>query len=202
VPLLRQIQAEVPRARSRAAALARAAIRAGRLAIWVLALGALVLGADPRTPGAAERLTGPLAAEVISVIDGDTLEVRVRIWLGQDLNTRVRLAGIDAPELRGKCAREKDLARRARAYLMARLGSGATRVEGEAEAEAGAGAGAGMVRLRDIHYGKYAGRVLARVETLGGADLGQGLIDAGLARPYAGRARASWCESAGTASSG
>ena len=58
------------------------------------------------------------------------------------------------------------------------------------------------MRLRDIRYGKYAGRVLARVEIAGGEDLGRGLMAAGLARPYAGRARTSWCEEAGAPSSG
>jgi len=161
-------------------------------------LGGLVLGGAPGRLGAGERLAGPLPAWVVSVIDGDTLEVRVHIWLGQNLNIRVRLAGIDAPELKGKCDREKDLARRARAYLLARLDPADSGVG----ANAGAGAGAGEIRLREVRYGKFAGRVLARVETLDGMDLGQGLIAAGLARPYDGRRRASWCEQAGTDSSG
>jgi endonuclease YncB( thermonuclease family) len=127
-----------------------------------------------------------LPAQVVSVLDGDTLVVRVHIWLGQDINTRVRLAGIDAPELKGKCDRERDLARRARAYVLARLDP----------MKAGAASGVGAVRLREIRYGKYAGRVLARVETLDGTDLGQGLVAAGLARPYDGRRRASWCATA------
>jgi micrococcal nuclease len=160
------------------------------LALAAPVLGGLVLGGAPGRLGAGERLAGPLPARVVSVIDGDTLEVRVHIWLGQDINTRVRLAGIDAPELRGNCNREKDLARRARAYLVARL------LPAEAEV------GSGEIRLREVRYGKYAGRVLARVETLDGTDLGQGLVAAGLARPYDGRRRASWCEDAGTASSG
>jgi endonuclease YncB( thermonuclease family) len=163
-------------------------------------LGGLVLGGLPGRLGAGERLAGPLPAWVVSVIDGDTLEVRVHIWLGQDLNTRVRLAGIDAPELKGKCDREKNLARRARAYLLARLDPADSGVG--AKAGAGAGAGAGEIRLREVRYGKFAGRVLARVETLDGTDLGQDLIAAGLARPYDGRRRASWCEQAGTAPSG
>lgn len=169
-----------------------------------LALVALVFGVLPMAAFAGERLPGPLPAEVISVIDGDTIEVRVRIWLGQDISTRVRLAGIDAPELKGKCERERVLARRARAYLVAQLASRASEVGPEAGSGAGLGAGSGpgVVRLRDIRYGKYAGRVLALVETPDGVDLGQGLITAGLARPYAGRARASWCEAAGTAKSG
>ncbi len=164
----------------------------------------LVLGGAPGRLGAGERLAGPLPAWVVSVIDGDTLEVRVHIWLGQDLNIRVRLAGIDAPELKGKCDREKALARRARAYLLARLDPADSGVAAKAGAEAGAGAkaGAGEIRLREVRYGKFAGRVLARVETLDGTDLGQGLIAAGLARPYDGRRRASWCEQVGTDSSG
>ena len=61
--------------------------------------------------------------------------------------------------------------------------------------------GAPRLWLREVRYGKFAGRVIARVETLDGADLGQGLIAAGLARPYDGRRRISWCGKAGTASS-
>jgi endonuclease YncB( thermonuclease family) len=49
------------------------------------------------------------------------------------------------------------------------------------------------VRLRDVRYGKYARRVVARVETPAGEDLGRALLDAGLARPYDGGRRASWC---------
>jgi len=147
-----------------------------------------IVGPAPEALGAGDSLTGPLPAQVISVLDGDTVEVRVHIWLGQNVSTRVRLAGIDAPELKGKCDRERDLARRARAYLLARLDPAA--------------AGAGAVRLWEVRYGKYAGRVLARVETLDGRDLGQGLVAAGLARPYDGRRRASWCEAAATDGSG
>jgi len=157
-------------------------------------LGGVVLGSMPGALAAAERLAGPMPAQVVSVLDGDTIEVRVRIWLGQDIQTRVRLAGIDAPELKGKCDREKTLALRARAYLVARL---------EPESAAGgAGAGAGKVRLREIRYGKFAGRVLAQVETLDGTDLGRDLIAAGLARPYDGRRRTSWCEETGTTPAG
>ncbi len=155
------------------------------------ALGLTALCAAPAglgTAQAGERLAGPVPAQVIAVIDGDTLEVRARIWLGQELRTRVRLAGIDAPELKGKCAQERSLAAQARAYLSARLAPREGR--------------AAQVWLRNIRYGKYAGRVLARVETAGGEDLSRGLLAAGLARPYAGRARATWCAEAGASSSG
>ena len=116
-----------------------------------------------------------MPAQVLAVVDGDTLEVRVRIWLGQDIVTRVRLAGIDTPEAKSDCPRERSLAAAATAFVQAQVE-------------------VSSVRLRDIAYGKYAGRVLARVETAQGQDLGAALVRAGLARPYAGGRRASWCE--------
>jgi len=156
-------------------------------ALMLAVLVTLIVGGASGASGAGERLAGPLPAQVVSVLDGDTLEVRVHIWLGQDIRTRVRLAGIDAPEIKGKCARERDLAQRARAYILAQLNPAT---------------GAAPVQLTEVRYGKYAGRVLARVETLDGTDLGQGRVTAGLARPYDGRRRTSWCEAAATAESG
>jgi endonuclease YncB( thermonuclease family) len=50
--------------------------------------------------------------------------------------------------------------------------------------------------LSQIQYGKFAGRVVARVETLSGEDLSAALLTAGLARPYAGGARTPWCDTA------
>jgi endonuclease YncB( thermonuclease family) len=151
------------------------------IGICLLALGFSVL--TPGPAGAAERLAGPVPARVMSVLDGDTIEVRARIWLGQEVRARVRLAGIDAPELDGRCVRERGLAADARAFLAARL----TPSAGE-HAE---------VHLHDIRYGKFAGRVLARVEALDGEDLGRSLLAAGLARPYKGGRRAPWCPDLG-----
>jgi micrococcal nuclease len=56
-------------------------------------------------PASALRSGHP--AEVVRVIDGDTLEARVRIWPGMDVTTRVRLRGIDAPELHARCEGER-----------------------------------------------------------------------------------------------
>ncbi|MEO5338879.1 MAG: nuclease, partial [Magnetospirillum sp. WYHS-4] len=65
-------------------------------------------------PAVAETLPGPYAAEILRVIDGDTFEARIRLWLNQDLVQKVRLAGIDAPELTGPCP---EAGRAARARL-------------------------------------------------------------------------------------
>ena len=124
-------------------------------------------------------LPGPIEAEVIRVQDGDTLLVRARVWVGQDIVVHARIAGIDTPELRGRCARERRLALRARDFVVARVSSG-------------------LVRLLDIRYGKYAGRVVTGIRTDDGTDLGQALLAAGLARPYDGRRRGGWCPQTAT----
>ena len=101
---------------------------------------------------ARETLLGPVPATVLRVIDGDSLVVRATIWLGQEVETTVRLLGVDTPELRGACGEERNLATRSRAFT-ARL------------ADTGA-----EISLSDIQLGKFAGRVLARVVTAGGVD--------------------------------
>src|SRR4026209_2748153 len=80
----------------------------------VLAMFAL---SAPGVPPAAEIVPGPLSADLIRVIDGDTIEVRAHLWLGLELTTRVRLSDIDAPELDGGCPAERCLAGTAREYL-------------------------------------------------------------------------------------
>jgi micrococcal nuclease len=130
--------------------------------------GAVALAPDP------DLLPGPIPAEVVEVIDGDTLRVRAQVWIDLELETLVRLRGIDTPELRGQCEAEKARARAAKEAL-ARL------------------AAAGPVALTQVEYEKYAGRVLADVGTAGGQDLAQAMIAAGHARAYAGGERQGWC---------
>ncbi len=124
---------------------------------------------------AREPLPGPVPATVLRVIDGDSLVVRVTIWLGQKLETTVRLLGVDTPELRGACGEERNLATRSRAFTadLAEIGA--------------------EISLNDIQLGKFAGRVLARAVTAGGVDIGEALVAAGLARAYRGGRRGSWC---------
>ena len=138
----------------------------------VLFAGALAVLAAGEAP-AAERLAGPFPAEVLRVIDGDTLAVRVPVWLGQELDVHVRLRGIDTPEVHGKCRRERDLAAEATALL--------------------AKAATPQVTLRNVEGDKYFGRVEADVTAAGGADLSATMLASGLARPYDGGKRGEWC---------
>lgn len=130
---------------------------------------ALLLPAETR----AETLPGPVTADVIRVIDGDTLALRARIWIGIDIVVNARIRGIDAPEMRGRCDLEK--AQAAREHLVGLTAPG-------------------RVRLVRIENDKYAGRVVAEIVTDDGIDLGAAMLESGLARPYDGAARASWCE--------
>lgn len=142
----------------------------------LVAAAALALWLTPAQ--ARDILPGPIPAQVLRVIDGDTLEVRARIWLGQDVTTLLRLAGVDAPEARGACANERALAAQATSFVRRALGSGDEPA---------------TVTLTEVTQGKYAGRVVARVAVADGRDLGAALVAARLARPYDGGARMSWC---------
>ena len=62
--------------------------------------------------------------DVIRTIDGDTFEARVHVLPGRELFTRVRLRGIDAPELKAACAQELKMAEAATDALRNLLGQG------------------------------------------------------------------------------
>lgn len=121
------------------------------LTVVALALPSLALP-SPALPsiGAAQSLPPdpyPLYyAEVVRIIDGDTLDVRVDLWPGLQAIYAVRVRGIDAPELRrSACEAERLWAEDARAQV-ARLYDIGTRV-----------------RLEDVEYDAFAGRVVADV---------------------------------------
>lgn len=125
------------------------------------------------------RLKGPVPAIVERVIDGDTITVRARIWLNQELRVNVRIARIDTPELAARCTRERELAGQARDFVHNILYA-------DEKTEP-------SVWLSDIDQDKYGGRVLARVTGSAGGDVAQALIQAGLANIYDGKKRTDWC---------
>lgn len=121
-----------------------------------------------------ETIAGPVIARVINVYDGDTIEVLANVWPGHQINVRVRIRGIDAPEIRSKCAVERSAAIFARDYLRKYIANQ-------------------PIRLTNIKGGKYFGRVLANVETHAGNDVEMALLESGLVRPYRGKRRDGWC---------
>ncbi|MGH0214413.1 thermonuclease family protein [Sinorhizobium meliloti] len=103
----------------------------------------------------------------VVVVDGDTIIVR---------GEHIRIEGINAPELKGKCSEENVLARRARSRLMELLETAKIDIERN-----------GIDRFR---------RTLASV-TVGGSAVGDILMREGLARKwvqhYSGQLEP-WCQ--------
>lgn len=126
---------------------------------------------------AAEKNYGTFTnVTVLSNYDGDTLTVNipgVPDIFGEAMH--VRVAGIDTPEMRGKCDKERQMAEAAKeeVYIIVRDYP--------------------QVTLHNMKRGKYF-RVVADVETSKG-DLATILLDKGLAVPYNGGTKEkNWCE--------
>jgi endonuclease YncB( thermonuclease family) len=117
------------------------------------------------------------AADVIRTIDGDTFEARVHLAPGQDVMTRVRLRGIDAPELKAMCPEELRLAEAATDALRDLLRQG-------------------EVAIYNIGPDKYQGRVVADVATQRTGNVAAALLAAGHVRRYNGGHREGWCANA------
>ncbi len=118
-------------------------------------------------PAKADPLTGPIQAEVLKIVDGDTVRVRAMIWVDQSVEVSVRLRGADAPELfRSKCATEKTLAYKAKAAVAKTIPVGS------------------VISLTDITRDKYGGRVVADIVTNDGETLSARLIAQGQAIAY------------------
>ena len=104
------------------------------------------------------------AGQSCRVIDGDSLACG---------SERVRIVGLDAPEIRARCPAEYRLAVQARARLAVLIAAGVT--------------------LHPQGRDRYR-RTLAVVRDRSGPDVAEVLIEEGLAREYHGRGRrGGWC---------
>lgn len=116
--------------------------------------------------------------EITRVIDGDTVEIAVD-FLPSPLPPKlsIRVMGVDTPEKapRAQCDAEAALARKATTFTK------------------NAVANALEIDVVILKWDKYGGRVLGEVY-LDHQSLAESLISAGLARPYKGEAKSSWCE--------
>ncbi len=143
--------------------------------LLVLSLVSSFASADDLPP---REIEGPVGARVLNVRDGDTLEVEAHVWPLQTVTVAVRLRGIDAPELRGRCEAERTVARHARERLAELVGDG-------------------PVQLRRVTGDKYFGRVLADLASSGEPDIGARLLREGLVEAYDGGRRRDWCATVG-----
>lgn len=112
--------------------------------------------------------------DVIRTIDGDTFLARVHFADGGAFVTRVRLRGIDAPELKASCQDELTKAEAATDALHDLLGQGG-------------------VAIYNIGPDKYQGRIVADVATKRTPNVSAALLAGGYARSYDGGHREGWC---------
>tara|TARA_B100001094_G_C18111973_1_gene761722 strand:- start:6 stop:380 length:375 start_codon:yes stop_codon:yes gene_type:complete len=112
--------------------------------------------------------------EVINVYDGDTFRVNIDEFppiIGE--NIAIRILGIDTPEIKGNCQRERQLAIKARDFTRKYLNSGS------------------VISLTDLKRDKYF-RILANVY-IDGKNLGDALLMQNLAVVYLGKKKFNWC---------
>jgi len=150
----------------------------GLVVLTVQSRPAPAVRSEPLPPPVSVSATRSVAAhpaDVLRVIDGDTFEARVHVWPGLDITTRIRLHGIDAPELKARCAAERSMAEAARDALRDML----------ADSPVGVSA---------ITLDKYGGRVDADASTRSIANVSSELLAKGYARSYAGGRRRGWCD--------
>jgi endonuclease YncB( thermonuclease family) len=111
------------------------------------------------------------------VADGDTIRSSLKLPCPL-CNVSVRILGIDTPESTylAKCPAEKARGLEAKAFLI------------------NITAGQETMTARNVKWDKYGGRINAYVE-IAGKDVGQQMIDRGLAKPYTGTGpKPNWCE--------
>ena len=130
--------------------------------------------------GQLSVVQGPVEADVIRVLDGDSFEARVYPWPDMVVVEMFRIYGIDTAELRGKCQQEKDIAQAAKQFITNLIAQSSNRIK------------LSVVGCNAAEGGGF-GRCLATVHA-GGISLGDALIAKGLARPNFGETRLPWCD--------
>jgi endonuclease YncB( thermonuclease family) len=126
---------------------------------------------QPGTGDAGQYIEGPVMAEVVRVIDGDTVLVEAMPWPDHRINTYVRLRGIDTPELKSSCPAFREAARKAQDQLKSLMSDQQ------------------QVELTEISGDKYFGRVVATLVLADGRRPAELLLEQGLAEPYKGNAK-------------
>ena len=140
-----------------------------RLKVALLCLSWFVIGAV---------YANPYDMVVTKVTDGDTIRVEAP-WLLPELgdDIAIRILGIDTPEKGGRaqCEKEAALGAEATAFAQSIIGVGDT------------------VQVNVLQWDKFGGRINADVY-VDGASFAQMQIEKGLAVPYDGGTKDSWCD--------
>lgn len=117
-------------------------------------------------------LFGPYHADVVRVIDGDTVEVMAEVFPGAFQKFGLRLDGVNAPETRTLNLCEKKAGLKVKHYVESIIPK--------------------QVIITNIHKGKFAGRMIGGI-LINNKDLADMLLEKGLVRKYDGGKRKQWC---------
>mgnify|MGYP000203381282 CR=1 FL=1 len=116
-----------------------------------------------------------LISEITSIYDGDTFRANIESLhplIGERMS--IRVSGVDTPEIKGKCQKEKELARKAKQITVNFLRTSK------------------IIELRNVKRGKYF-RIVADVFG-DNISLTETLINSGYAVPYYGNKKTkNWC---------
>jgi len=124
----------------------------------------------------AKEYYGPYQADVVRVVDGDTVELAIHVWPGLVQTIKLRLDGVNTPEKRGKNVSqcEKEAGNKATAFTEYWLSDVET------------------VTVDKVFLGKFAGRAIGQI-LKGDESLSDALISAGHGKHYSGGKRQPWC---------
>jgi micrococcal nuclease len=112
----------------------------------------------------------------LEIVDGDTFKTNL-IGLPDSLRkVSVRIKGIDTPEIKGKCLQEIEKAIEAKSKLKEIISDYSA------------------ITVKNVKWDKYGGRILGDVYLSNGNNVASEMISSGLARPYSGGSRTSWCK--------
>jgi len=115
-------------------------------------------------------------SEITSIYDGDTFRANLK-GLHPLISKRIaiRVSGVDTPEIKGRCKKEKELALKAKKFTVQFLRT------------------ANKIELRNVKRGKYF-RIVADVFA-DNKSLTKALLNSGLAVPYTGAKKyKNWCK--------
>jgi micrococcal nuclease len=134
-----------------------------------------VFSFSQQTYAAEGEITPPLVGKMLRAYDGDTIFVTLpNVHPVFGANIGIRLNNIDTPEMTGDCAKEKDLANKAKERVTQLLPTGSE------------------VTLQNVKRDKYF-RVLADVYAQGIISVNNTLLLEKLAVPYTGGEKYDWC---------
>ena len=149
------------------------------LAGFMLADSAVVKEAESTGIKPLSVVQGPVEADVLKVVDADTIRVGAMPWPDMVTIKDIRIRGVDSPELRGKCEYEKKLALAAKSFVTDLINKNKDRVK------------LTVIGCNSTEGGAF-GRCLATVHA-GPVPIAGALIEKGLARTNMGEQRQPWC---------